>query len=300
MLTVFPGLSTELLIQSKFLSKFNLVLTTPYQWLTKKGIVCGGDLNNENQGNTWEPLSEANVEKKSEEAQDRDSHPSGTTTMCARVYPLTGCVFLFNPQEEAARILAHQPVSVGTCAALKTPKLQWMCKRSCMTNSGFFFTHCFLFLMTLSFLIMGQMWCMPLMMRKLLMCPIFHTALSLACPCTLQRTLWNHFWKSFFFFCGCFEWLSLQCLLTVTKKESKIYFSCLLLFPPHLANTFSLFTILHGSEIILSSFNDHFSFSASLLCPTQPPRSVNFYCLLGEGEITTNGFCRRHEIQSLM
>lgn len=219
MLTVFPGLSTELLIQSKFLSKFNLVLTTPYQWLTKKGIVCGGDLNNENQGNTWEPLSEANVEKKSEEAQDRDSHPSGTTTMCTRVYPLTGCVFLFNPQEEAARILAHQPVSVGTCAALKTPKLQWMCKRSCMTNSGFFFTHCFLFLMTLSFLIMGQMWCMPLMMRKLLMCPIFHTALSLACPCTLQRTLWNHFWKSFFFLW--LFWVVITSVLADSYKKRK-------------------------------------------------------------------------------
>jgi hypothetical protein len=33
-------------------------------------------------------------------------------------------LFLFNLQEEAARILAQQPVSVGTCAALKTPTLQ--------------------------------------------------------------------------------------------------------------------------------------------------------------------------------
>lgn len=37
-------------------------------------------------------------------------------------------LFLFHLQEEAARILARQPVSVGTCAALKTPTLQWMCK----------------------------------------------------------------------------------------------------------------------------------------------------------------------------
>lgn len=45
---------------------------------------------------------------------------------------LTGYLFLFHLQEEAARILAHQTVSVGTCAALKTHTLQWMCKRSCM------------------------------------------------------------------------------------------------------------------------------------------------------------------------
>lgn len=37
---------------------------------------------------------------------------------------LTGYLFLFHLQEEAARILAHQTVSVGTCAALKTHTLQ--------------------------------------------------------------------------------------------------------------------------------------------------------------------------------
>ena len=53
-------------------------------------------------------------------------HLSGVITISMYVcnHSLTGYLFLFNPQEEAARILAHQPVSVGTCAALKTPTLQ--------------------------------------------------------------------------------------------------------------------------------------------------------------------------------
>lgn len=63
-------------------------------------------------------------------------HLSGVIALFVHMHnhSLTGCLFLFNLQEEAARILAHQPVSVGTCAALKTPTLQWMCKRSCMEN----------------------------------------------------------------------------------------------------------------------------------------------------------------------
>lgn len=93
-------------------------------------------------------------------------HLSGVTTISVHMcnHSLTGCLFLFNLQEEAARILAHQPMSVGTCAALKTPTLQWMCKRSCMEKR----VVCPLLSLSWVFPLsnMKQMWCMPSRMRN--------------------------------------------------------------------------------------------------------------------------------------
>lgn len=44
-------------------------------------------------------------------------------------------LFLFALQEEAARILAQQPVSVGTCAALKPPRCSECVRDAAWTSS---------------------------------------------------------------------------------------------------------------------------------------------------------------------
>lgn len=44
-------------------------------------------------------------------------------------------LFLFALQEEAARILAQQPVSVGTCAALKPPRCSECVREAAWTSS---------------------------------------------------------------------------------------------------------------------------------------------------------------------
>lgn len=116
-----------------------------------------------------------------------------------------------------------------------------MCKRSCMTKSGF--TPCFLFLIGLSCLMMGQMWCMPLKMGNLLMSPCF-TQYFKHCPDVMKRTLNNFFAAFNFFISKCLE-----------LCKYVLFFCTNFIFFFHLANIFLLFIVLHRDDIILCALH---------------------------------------------
>lgn len=136
---------------------------------------------------------------------------------------------------------SRPPASVRRHMCSFEKSLQWMCKRSCMTKSGF--TPCFLFLIGLSCLMMGQMWCMPLNMGNLLMSPCF-TQYFKHCPDVMKRTL-NIFFCSFYFL-----------FLNAYNFENMSSFFCTnFIFFFHLANIFLFFIVLHRDDTILCALH---------------------------------------------
>lgn len=122
---------------------------------------------------------------------------SGKTTMCAHVYNHSLGVFFFSIFRK--RQPEFSPTNQCPSAHVqlwKTPHSNECVREAAWKKSGF--TPCFLFLIGLSCLMMGQMWCMPIKMGNLLMSPVSNNALVWLSRCGEEDT--QQLFCSFYFF----------------------------------------------------------------------------------------------------